>query len=232
MFGDCSDNAFVFEASGRRVAVVAEVQTDPPDEDRRMSWPAYIANTRRRHRCDTLLLVFAIKPATARSAAKTIRTGHPGWDLVPLLSGVGRTPGVPAGGGRFAAELILLRVITRELALDSHDARMFALTAIRSAAPERIPRYSKYIKKLAPPHARPYLETLMKTVLKDAFVDGYLDQGRLMEARENLLHLLGKRLGVSAEIRERVEKCADIAEVNTWFDRAITAESEAEVFGY
>jgi hypothetical protein len=35
--------------------------------------------------------------------------------------------------------------------------------------------YSKYIKKLAPPQARPHLETLMKTVLKDAFVDGWFD---------------------------------------------------------
>jgi hypothetical protein len=225
-----ADNVFVFEADGRRVAVVAEVQTDPPNEDRRLSWPAYLANARRQHRCDTLLLVFAIKQETARGCVKAIRTGHPGWDLVPLVSGIGRTPGIPPEGGRFAAELVLLRIITRELALDTHDARMFALSALRSATPERIRRYSKYIKKLAPPQARPHLETLMKTVLKDAFVDGWFDQGRLEEARENVLQLLEEKFTLSEAIRKRVEECADLTKVKTWFTRAISAKSISEVF--
>jgi hypothetical protein len=225
-----ADNVFVFEDGGRRAAVVAEVQTDPPDEDRRLSWPAYVANARRQHRCDTLLLVFAIKQETARGCVKAIRTGHPGWDLVPLLSGIGRTPGIPPEGGRFAAELVLLRVITRELALDSHDARMFALSAIRSAAPERILRYCKYIKKLAPPQARPHLETLMKTVLKDAFVDGWFDQGSLRKARQLLLKLLAMRLDLPEDIRERVETCTDAALLDKWFTRAVNAEALDEVF--
>jgi hypothetical protein len=110
------------------------------------------------------------------------------------------------------------------------DARMFALSAIRFAPPERIPRYIKYIKKLAPPQARPHLETLMKTVLKDAFVDGWFDQGRLEEAQENLLQLLEVKFALSEEIRKRVEECADLTKVKTWFTRAISAKSICEVF--
>jgi hypothetical protein len=70
----------------------------------------------------------------------------------------------------------------------------------------------------------------MKTVWKDDFVDGLLDQGRLADAREKLLQLIDSRLSVSAVVRERVEGCADISKINTWFDRAITAKSVKEVF--
>lgn len=221
-----SDNVFVFEGTGRRVAVIAEVQTGRPDEERSLSWPAYVANARRRHRCDTLLMVFAITQDAARGSAKAIRMGHPGWDLVPLISGIGRTPGMPSADGRFAAELVLLRVITRELALTTHDTRMFALAAIQSAPRERVERYSKYIKELAPPSARKPLETLMKTVLKDAFVDGWLNRGRA----EMLLALLEMRFSVPDDIRKRVEGCDDAEQIMTWFKRVPAAASLDEVF--
>jgi hypothetical protein len=233
-----SDNVFVFEGDGRRIAVIAEVQTDRPDEDRSLSWPAYIANARRRHHCDTLLMIFATTRNAARGSAKPIRTGHPGWDLVPLISGIGKIPGLPGEGARFAAELVLLRIITRELTLGTHDARMFALAAIRSAPPERITRYTKYLKVLAPSSTRKDLETLMKTVLKDAFIDGWIEQGLdqglkegLKKGRaEMLLELLETRFGMPDDIRKRVEKCTDETQIKDWFKRAISASSLDEVF--
>lgn len=102
---------------------------------------------------------------------------------------VGVAGGTPFDDGRFAAELVLLRVITRELTLSTHDARMFALAAIRSAPPGRVERYTPYLKALVPASTRGPLETLMKTVLKDAFVDGWLDQGRVHGRAEMLLEL-------------------------------------------
>lgn len=145
-----SDNVFVFEGDGRRVAIIAEVQSRRPNEECSLSWPAYVANARRRHRCDTLLMVFVITKDAARGSEKPIRMGHPGWDLVPLISGIGRTPGIPSAGGRFGAELVLLRVITRELTLNTHEARMFALAAVGCAPAERIARYTGYLKALVP----------------------------------------------------------------------------------
>lgn len=179
-------------------------------------------------------MVFAIKKDAARGSAKAIRMGHPGWDLVPLISGIGKTPRTPPPDGRFVAELVLLRVITRDLTLGSHDARMFALAAVQSAPRERIARYTGYLKALAPPSVRQPLETLMKTVFKDAFVDGLLNQGRAEggaeTARKLLLQLLGKRFTVPDDIRRRIETCTDTPKMDTWFDRAITATSLDEVF--
>ena len=103
---------------------------------------------------------------------------------------------------------------------------MLAVTSAGFAPPVRFERYTRCIRALAPPSAREPLETLMKTVLKDAFVDGLLNEGRA----EMLLRLLGKRFGVPESIRGRVETCTDTAQINIWFDRAITATSLDEVF--
>jgi hypothetical protein len=221
-----SDNVFVFEGDGRRIAVIAEVQTDRPDKSRSLSWPAYVANARRQHHCDTLLMIFATTRPAARGSAKPIRTGHPGWDLIPLISGIGKIPGLPGEGARFAAELVLLRIITREITLGTHDARMFALTAIRSAPPERRTRYTRYLKVLAPPSIRKDLETLMKTVLKDDFIDGYIMEGRT----ETLLELLETRFDVPASTRERIKRCTDTAQIKVWVKRAISAPTLDEIF--
>jgi hypothetical protein len=233
-----SDNVFVFEGDGRRVAVIAEVQTDRPDTERSFSWPAYVANARRRHGCDTLLMIFAVTKDAARGSAQAILTGHPGWNLIPLVSGIGRTPGIPLHGARFAAELVLLRVITGDLTLGTHDARMFALTAIRSAPPERLARYTKYLKALSPPPVRESLEMLMRIELKDPFVDGLIEQGLEQGRKQGLsegcaemfLELLDARFSVPDSTRERIEACTDTGQVKTWFKRAINASSLDEVF--
>jgi hypothetical protein len=68
-----SDNVFVFEGDGRGVAVIAEVQTDRPDTKRSFSWPAYVANARRRHGCDTLLMIFAV----TKGCGPRQRAGNP-----------------------------------------------------------------------------------------------------------------------------------------------------------
>jgi hypothetical protein len=225
-----SDNVFVFKGGGAKVAVVAEVQTGRPGRSRSLSWPAYAANARARHKCDSILMIFATNANAANGSAKTILTGHPGWNLTPLVSGIGRTPGTPSEGGRFAAELVLLRIVTGELKLSSHDDRMFALAAIKSAPIPRRLRYARYIRALAPSSAQKHLEDLMRTVLKDDFMDGLLDQGGLRKARQMILQLLDKRFGVPDDIRERIETCTDTARIDTWFDRAITATSLDEVF--
>jgi hypothetical protein len=234
-----ADNVFVFEDDDYKVAVVAEVQTGRPGRARSLKWPAYAASARARHGCDTLLLVFAVTKDAALGSARTIRTGHPGFDLRPLLTGVGRMPAMPPPGwARLAPELVLLNVITGDLRLDTHEARMLALQAVRFAPPARFGSYTRYIRLLVPPSVRGHLEVLMKTVFKDAFVDGLLDQGRaqgraqgsVQTARQMVLELLGMRFSVPEDIRGRVNACTDTAVLNAWFRRAVNAASLDEVF--
>lgn len=93
----------------------------------------------------------------------------------------------------------------------------------------KIARYDRYIQALAPSKARKPLDELMRSELKNDFIDGLIDEGHLQGARQMMLQLLDNRFSVPEDIRERVEDCTDMAKIDVWFDRAITATSLGEV---
>jgi predicted transposase YdaD len=91
----------------------------------------------------------------------------------------------------------------------------------------------------------------MATAFKDEFIDGLLDQGRAEgEARGRaegrnegrsegraegeaamLLRVLAARgFAVPDDVQQRVRSCTDIAQLETWGDRAVTAKSLDEIF--
>jgi hypothetical protein len=56
-------------------------------------------------------------------------------------------------------------------------------------------------------------------------------KGKAEGKAEDVLRLLdGRHLAPSQEQRDRVTSCTDAAQLNLWFDRAITAGTAAEVF--
>jgi hypothetical protein len=126
----------------------------------------------------------------------------------------------------------MLNIISGDLDLTTHEARMFALRCIADAPAELRPGYTRLIRALIPKSAQANLEELMRTVLKDDFVDGLLDQGRAEgEARIILRILAARGLAVPADIRDRVMKCTDTDTLEAWADRAATATSIDEIFG-
>jgi hypothetical protein len=54
-----SDNVFLFQGMGEKVAVVVEVQTSSPKRDRQLAWPCYVTSAREVHDCKAYLLVVA-----------------------------------------------------------------------------------------------------------------------------------------------------------------------------
>ena len=231
-----ADNVIIFEGAGSKVAVIAEVQSDPPRLSRRFAWPAYVCSARVLHKCEAAVLVIGLNSAAVRGSAKKIRTGHPEFDLKPIVTGHGRLPG--PGGPAFAPELTLLNVITGDLDMTSHEARMLALVNIASAPPERRSSYTRYIRAVIPPAARDALEELMTTVIKDPFIDGFIAEGHakglaegLAEGKAQMLQrYLDSRFTVPASIRDQVTDCTDADQLEAWFDRAMTAATLDEVF--
>jgi hypothetical protein len=222
-----SDNVLVFEGTGGKVAVVAEVQKDRRDFGRIDSWPAYVCNARAEHKCDTILLVIALTKRAARESARMIRTGHPGFDLTPLVRGPGTVP----LSSDYGPQLVMLNILTGDLDLTSHDARMFALCVIAGAPAELRDGYTRVIRAVIPRKARDALEELMKTVLKDPFIDGYINQGRAQGEAQMLLRIMTARgIAVPEHFRLRVTECTDTAQLEAWFDRAITATTVDEIF--
>jgi len=89
-------------------AVIVEVQLRI-DEDKRRSWPLYVAAARASLGCPTTLLVLAPDPVVARWASQGIELGHPGFALRPIVIGYPQVPRIcDPGTARGAPELAVL----------------------------------------------------------------------------------------------------------------------------
>lgn len=66
---------------------------------------------------------------------------------------------------------------------------------------------------------------------RSAFSQQLRAEGRVEDAVEKLLRVLDKRgVDIAEEQRVRVENCTDLAQLDQWFDRALTATTAEEVF--
>jgi hypothetical protein len=73
------------------------------------------------------------------------------------------------------------------------------------------------------------------TEWKDEFIESYVNVGReqgLEQAKaEYVIKALDKRgLDLTLEQRAQVSACTDLAQLDQWFDRALTAAATADVF--
>jgi hypothetical protein len=86
-------------ATGKPVlAVIIEPQLRS-SKTRRYSWPVYLTTARRVSKCPrAVLVVLCPDPAEARKCRTPIRTGHPGFDLVPMVIDSSAPPGAAGGG--------------------------------------------------------------------------------------------------------------------------------------
>ena len=231
-----ADNVFVFRNRDKQVAVVFEVQTSRPKQDRKLAWPAYLTITRAIHKCDTVLCVIGLSADAVQGSAQLIRTGHPDFSLRPKVTGYGLLPA--PGGAAFGAGLTVIKVMTRELDLTTHEGRMFTLTSLMTVPDQQRELYTRYIRAVVPPATRKELNKLMSTVIKDPFMDRLIAKGeaigmakgKAVEAARLLLQVLDSRFDVPASRRNQIECCTDTGRIETWFDRALTAATLDEVF--
>jgi hypothetical protein len=111
------------------------------------------------------------------------------------------------------------------------DTQRLVLQAIAGVDAGRREIYTRLIRATASPAVRRALEELMATVFRDEFVDGLLDQGRAAGEAAMLLRVLAARgFTVPDDIRQRVQSCTDLAQLEAWGDQAVTAGSLEELF--
>jgi hypothetical protein len=225
------------------LAVIIEPQLRDSDT-KRYSWPVYVTTARRVAKCPAaVLVVLCPDPAEAANCRRLIRTGHPGFDLEPIVIDSGGPPGRDGAGGPyltvFAASMGGIdmgsepgarRVLDAMASVEVSDADRLRMTAI--------------ILRLASDAARQILEAMMTTSeYEKTFVERIHDQGiaegeakgktegKAEGKAEDVLKLLDARgLAPSKEQRQRVTSCADPAQLDLWFERAITAGTATEVF--
>jgi hypothetical protein len=232
-----------------RLVVVVESQTRL-DGGKHRVWPAYLALARAQHDCPAVLLVICPDRNTGRWARQRIATGHPGFDLVPLVIDADSTPEPDAPDlAQAAPELAVLGALTGAVDLDQEAGRRLVLTAIAAADldEDRLETYTHLIRAVASTAARNALEALMTIAFKDDFIDRIKAEGKAegrtegkaegrtegkAEGRaEMLLQVLRARgFEVPDAVRDQVLSCTDLAQLQAWGSRAATASSLEDVF--
>ena len=165
---------------GGKLAVVVEVQRWP-DEGKRRVWPAYLTLARAQHDCPAVLTVICPSRNTGRWARRPIPTGHPGFDLVPLVIDADTTPRPSVAGLAGAGpELAVLAAFTGAVDLEQDAGRREVLGTLAAARldEERLEIYTHLIRAVASAAARSALEALMTTAFKDEFIDRIKAEGR------------------------------------------------------
>ena len=161
-------------------ALVIEVQLGP-DPDKRWTWPAYLANLRRRLQRDALLLVVATDATVASWAEAPIAMGQPRWVLRPLVLGPSAVPIVtdPAEAAR-APELAVVSVLAHRLEPCVVEIARASLEASRALDDERSRLYVDLVFAALPEAAPAALEALMASgtyEYQSGFAKRYVAQG-------------------------------------------------------
>jgi hypothetical protein len=223
-------------ATGRPVlAVIIEPQLRD-SATKRYSWPVYVTTARRVAECPAaVLVVLCPDPAEADKCRRLIRTGHPGFDLAPIVIDSGGPPGRNGTGSPY---LTVFGASMGGIDMESEPGARRVLDAMAStevSETDRL-RMTTIILRLATDAARQILEAMMTTSeYEKTFIERIHDQGIAEgEAKgkaEAVLKLIDARhLAPSKEQRQQITSCTDATQLDLWFDRAITVGTAAEIF--
>jgi len=167
-----------------------------------------------------------------------ICTGHPEFDLWPVVIDPLHTPSLEGA----SPYLVIFTACVRILDMETEGGARQVLAAVRAthvSDADRL-RLTTLILKSASDAARQILRDMMTmTEWKDDFIESYVsvgleqgrEQGREEAKAEYVLMALDKRgLDLTAAQREQVSVCTDLAQLDRWFERALTAATAADVF--
>jgi hypothetical protein len=230
-------------ATGEPVLAVVVEPQGRDDETKQISWPVYVTTARKSNKCPAaVLLVICWDTTEAAKCRRVISTGHPGFDLAPVVIDPFTAPGPSASSPYLTIFAACIGAISLETEAECHQV----LTAIRDAGSgvASTRSLSTLIMGTASEAARQILEALMATSqYKSDFIEGFAEQGLeqgLVQGRkqglalakaESIAKILNSRgLRPDDRQRERLGACTDLDLLDRWFDRALAAASVDEVF--
>jgi hypothetical protein len=217
------------------VAVVLEVQL-AQDPDKTFVWPLYQAALRARLRCPVCVLIVTVDVAVARWAAAPVLLGPTGSWFVPAVLGPEAVPWVTPGEAAQAPELAVLSAVAHGREAGGAEPALAAIGAAVRLDADRAKLYHDFVLQHLGAVARAELEALMATgkyEYQSDFARKYIAegtaQGELKGKAEALLAVLRARgFAVSDAQRERILASVDVAALDRWLWRAVTAASVDE----
>jgi hypothetical protein len=181
-----------------------------------------------------ILVVICWDPREAALCRRVIRTGHPGFDLYPIVIDPRTFPSWEDA----SPYLVILAGATKAIDLATPGGREAVLTAIEQtkASHADTAALSTIILGVADTAARGELEALMASPkFHSTFVDGLLqqgeDKGAVRSKVEDLIKVVQARgLELTQAQQELVTSCSDLSQLDAWFDRALDAKTADEIF--
>lgn len=224
--------------------IIVEVQLGI-DLDKRLAWPAYVANARRKYGCPVDLLIIAPDANVARWCAHPIELGPPGFVLRPPVVHKKLIPVVTdAAEAKKRIELGMLSVMAHGHTKMGAQVAQALIPAISGLGSTTAGFYYDIMLDSLNEAARRALEEMMKGYeYRSDFAKKYVaqgvkkgmkkgrEEGRAQEAAHALLTVLRLR-GIALSDAEQKEILAqkDPEVLERWLERAVLANSLADVF--
>ena len=223
-------------------AVVVEVQLRR-DPAKRWSWPVYLTTLRARLHVPVVLLVVCPDRTSATWCSAPIEMGHPGWALRPVVIAPDRVPVLTDPEEAVGSpELAVLSAMAHGAGTDGDKVLSAFMAGLRALSDDQANLYTDLVLMTLPAAARARLEELMSTgtwEYKSDFARRYYGQGRTEgleegraegEARALLGFLAARGVDVPHSARERIMRCTDLDQLETWVRRAATVSTVDELF--
>lgn len=227
-----ADVVSVLYRNGKPVRVnIVEVQLRP-DPDKPYVWPAYVAVSRERYRCNADLLVVAPDPAVATWCAQRIEMGTPGFVLEPPVLRKELIPQItdPSEAAR-RPELALLSAMAYGDSEQAPEIARAACSAFVELDDKRAGFYYDILYNSINEAARRALEAKMKGY---EYTSPLMKKGIQMGRDEGMAHavltvLRARGIDVPEAMRQRVLAEKDHARLERWLERASVARTLADV---
>ncbi|AYY12082.1 hypothetical protein EF847_04505 [Actinobacteria bacterium YIM 96077] len=241
-----ADTILLVEADGGEHLLIIESQSTG-DDDKRRSWPYYIAFLHDKYRAPVTLLVVCSRAVTAAWAREPIPIGltaRPSLVAYPLVLGPDNVPVILEVDE--AADDVVLAVFSALAHKGAAQAGRI-LEALAEALNTIDPQSAAYLAEfteigLAGAAAFDMWRMLMTTMtypyqsqLRSQGREEGREEGRAAgraegEARAVLRVLERRGVDVSEHERQRVMSCTDQATLELWLDRALVADSVDDLF--
>jgi hypothetical protein len=224
------------------LAVVVEAQLRV-DARKRRAWPAYVAILHARLGCPVMLLVVCPLAAVAAWCAAPIVVSEPGLVLTPVVLGPDSVPVLEDPvAARASPELAVLSAMAHGGRPEHTEVLDALLVALHAVDREHARLYADIVLAALPAAARTHLEALMTIIgyeYQSDFARRYMAEGKAQGLAAGLavgkvsalLAILDARaVDVPRDVRERIEACTDLDQLDTWVRRAATAARVEELF--
>lgn len=209
------------------------------DDDKRSNWAYYLSYLYAKYRWEPVLIVLTQSRSTARWAARPIRLGFPGWhsltvrplvlspENVPLITDeeeARRDPFLAAFSamthGKGPGAAAILRPLAAALETTDTDSAGMLAQFVESC--------------LVDAQAKQIWKELMMPVhyfFRHEVAEQVREQGRNEGRAEMILRILEWRgITVPDSVRNRVEACSDLDQIEVWAQRAVHATQAEDLF--